>query len=482
LNNWLTNCRRPACRGWLALLALLLLTGCPDPAATPVQQAGPQLSAEELAQLQNAPLRLLLVGSPALAEELKLQFEGRGDTTLAVETCTVEQWQTLPTADLSAYDVLLAPADRLVTLAIDGQLLKLAPAWLEKFPPSSWLPLERRVGRWEQDIFAVSLGQPLWGVMYHAANTADATPVEPPRTWSDWRAAVQRDLADGEPGAAPQWLESLAGDGPALAVLLRVVALAKSPAQTDLFFDRRTLEPRLTSPPFVQALEDLRATYGSRAAELKSLTPADLVARVSAGQAQAAILTLPRLDDVNAGTVAVKVAPPPVARRQFNFFDQSWTNLPEGGPASQLILGTGHAVAVLRKTRKSEAAVRLMELLVESPTAETFAGYNAAATPFRQEHLTDIRVWVGRQYSVDAGSTFRRLATLASDEVQGGAEWLPPLPGNSRRLAALTEAVWAVLQDEQEPLAALEACQQRWLEIAAESIPELNSAIIKRWK
>lgn len=464
---------------WLALLSLSLLSGCPDPAATPMQQAGPQLSANELAQLQNAPLRLLLVGSPELAEEIKLQFEGRGDTTLVVEAINDEQWQSTPPADVLAYDVLLAPADRLVTLAIDGQLLKLPPSWLEKFSPSAWLPLERRVGRWEQDSFAVSLGQPLWAVMHDAGPATEAATTEWPRTWSDWRAAVQRDQAAGD---APQWLESLAGNGPALAVLLRVVAFAKSPAQTDLFFDRRTGEPRLTSPPFVQALEDLQATYGDQAAKLKSLTPNDLVQRVTTGQAKAAILTVPRLDDVNSGTVQVKLAPPLAARRQFNFFDQTWTPLPEGGPSSQLIVGTGPAVAVLRQTRKSQAAIRLMELLVESPTAETLAGYNAAATPFRQEHLSDIQLWAGRQYSVDAGSGFRDLATLASNEVQGGAEWLPPLPGNSQRLQALTKAVWAVLDDRQEPIAALEACQLRWVEIAAESKPELNSAILNRWK
>ena len=47
----------------MALCGLSLLTGCPDPAPTPVQQAGPQLSAEELARSQSAPLKLLLVGS-----------------------------------------------------------------------------------------------------------------------------------------------------------------------------------------------------------------------------------------------------------------------------------------------------------------------------------------------------------------------------------------------------------------------------------
>lgn len=477
MSNSLNKVRWHAWGWWLALCGLSLLTGCPDPAPTPVQQAGPQLSAEELARLQSAPLKLLLVGSAELAEEIKLQFEGRGDTTLQVDAVDLARWLDMSADQLAAYDVLFAPADRLVTLAIDGQLLKLPPAWLEKFPTSAWLPLERRVGRWEQDHFAVSLGQPLWAVMYQASNTEPTA--ETPRTWSDWRAAVQQDQAAG---GEPQWLESLAGQGAAQAVLLRVVALAKSPAQTDLFFDRRTLEPRLTSPPFVQALEDLRATYGAQASQLKTLTPTDLVQRVISGQAKAAIVHVPRLDDVNAGTAPVKLAPPLVARRQFNFFDQSWTNLPTGGPASQLILGTGQSLAVLRKTRKSQAAMRLMELLVESPTAETFATYNSTATPYRPEHLNEARVWAGRQYSVDAGTAFRDLATLASDEVGGGAEWLPPLPGNAARLEALTEAVWAVLEGGQEPPEALAACQQRWLEIAAQSPPDLNSAILNRWK
>jgi hypothetical protein len=448
------------------------------------------MSTAELEALRNAPLRLLVVGSPEWADEIRIQFEAKGETRLVATAIDETPWYKLTPPDLAEYDVLICPPDRVSALALQGHLLRLTPGQLEKWNHADWLPLDRRVGRLDQEVYGVSLGGPLGSVVYHPQRFSDAgrTGGEAdesngageamPTTWTQWQAAVTRDL---ERGVSGQWLEPLSGTGAAEAVLLRVAALTKGPAQTDVFISRIDGQPRLTSPPFLKAVEDLKATYGSDLATLRELTAAEAVRRVGAGEAKAALVPLPRMDDVNAGPSPLIPAPPLGSHRYYDHFDGAWSTRAGGeAVATQWLSATGRVAVVLRKTRKSEAALRLIELLSTSPTAESFTEFRPHVPAFRREHLTNLSHWAGRQYSAEAIKSIEEVFTLAGDEVKGGAAGLPPLPGNEERLAALNVAVWQVLDGQQEAAAALGDCQQTWLEIAARHGLELQKTILNR--
>lgn len=438
------------------------------------------MSEAELEALRLAPLKVLLVGSPAWSEEIKLQFEGRGGASIEATAIDAQQWANTTIEALEAYDVLITPPDRFATLAATDKLLKFPPAILEKWNYSSWHSIDRRAGRMEQNTLGISLGTPLWSVLVSPTGAADG-PAAPsiPETWAQWQEAAEEDRRSGRP---LRWLEPMSDQNPAYSLLLRAASMSKSQSQSDVFYSPVDGMPRLTTPPFVKAMEDLKATYGASAAELKDLSVEVLVAQVQAGTVSGVLVPLPRLDEVADGISNLQPLPPPGSTRFYDFFDKTWTNRAAGVLRTQVVGLSGHVVCVLRRTRKSDAAFRLVELLVTEPTDELFAPFADRVLISRPEQWTSVSNWAGRQYSVDATDKIRELANLANDEVLGGAEFFPSLPGNHQRLQALTDAVWNVLENRQEPLAALEECQNKWVEIGKQFSPPDPQTIFQRIK
>ncbi len=453
----------------LAVLVGLVPFGCRDSGPSEVQTTGRKMTDAELEALRLAPMKVLLVGTTAWSEELKLQFEGRSGTNVSVTAMDAEEWANSSNEVLDAFDVLIVPPDRLASLVAADKLLKFPEAMLEKLGHNSWYAIDRRIGRVDQGVYGISLGTPLATVLTHpSAVGGDSEGMTVPETWSDWQAAAELDRENQRP---LRWVEPMSDFHPAYSLLLRAASMAKSQSQSDVFYSRIDGEPRLTSPPFVKAMEDLLATYGPNASELKKLSAADLIAQVQAGTIQGALVPLPRLDDVSIGVSNLKPLPPPGSARFYNYFDKSWTNRSAGVLRTQVVGLSGQLVGVLRRTRKSEAAFRLVELLVTSPTAEAFAPLADQVLISRPEQWSNASQWAGRQYSVDATDKIREIFNLANDDVLGGAEIFPSLPGNRARLQALTNAIWQVLENGQEPLAALEECQRTWIEIGKQHRP-----------
>lgn len=468
-------------RTWLLVLLLGLgFSGCGDGNPSEIPTTGPAMSDAELEALRLAPLKVLLVGSPAWSEEIKLQFEGRGGATIEGTAINAQQWANTPSETLETYDVLIVPPDRFAALAATDKLLKFPPAVLEKWNYGNWLSVDRRAGRMEQHTLGISLGTPLWSVLVSPRGVADGPEGQSiPETWAQWQAAAEQDRQSGRP---LRWLEPMSDQNPAYSLLVRAASMSKNQSQSDVFYSPVDGTPRLTSPPFVKAMEDLKATYGASAAELKDLSVEVLVARVQAGTVAGVLVPIPRLDDVAVGISNVQPLPPPGSTRFYDFFDKTWTNRSAGVFRTQVVGLSGHVVCVLRRTRKSDAAFRLVELLVTAPTDEVFAPFASQVLISRPEQWSSISNWAGRQYSVDATDKIRELANLANDEVLGGAEFFPSLPGNHERLQALTEAVWNVLENRQEPGAALEECQKRWVEIGKKFSPPDPQTIFQRFK
>jgi hypothetical protein len=491
------------CGLWLALG-----TGCEPRETGEVQQAGPSMSEEQLLALKNAPVRLLLVGTEEWAEELRLQFEGRSESKLETTVVDQEKWDSLTDDSLDSYDVIVAPTDRLPTWALDNRLLAFPDQTLDNWGYRSWLPVDRRLGRFQQKTFGVSLGTPVWGIVYNTAAWAeeqDASPsaVTPldaesiqteggeelaasgnqpdsseanllPRTWTEWRERVERDRANG---VGLRWLEPMAELGAAKAVLLRAASMSMNASQTDVLFARGDGFPRVNSPPFERAILDLCETYGDEIETLRSLTDAEAIERVRRGEAIAAIVRLPRLNDVNSGANPLRVAPLPGARRWYNFFDQTWSMRPGKQITRVQLAGLDSlAVFVMRRTRKSEAAFRLTELLVTSPTAAEMANWRPNISLYRREQLDELPQWAGRQHISDSLTVIRETYELANDDVQGGTAWFWPLPGNPLRLRALEAAVESFAKAPAS--GQLEACSETWQEITEQNGQDQLSAIL----
>lgn len=466
--------------GMFVFLLALAAYGCQDSKPTDAPAGVSTMTTEELEALRQAPLRLLLVGSPAWAEELKIHFEGRGEATLETAVIDTQQWANTTNESLDSFDVLIVPPDRLAPLVASNRLLKFPTQFIDKWGHSQWSAIDRRIGRLESNTYGIPLGTPLSAVLVNprVANES-ASKSHAPNTWGEWQAAADKDRQDGRP---LQWVESLAEHHPAQALLLRAASMAKNQSQSEVFYSRSEGTPRLTSPPFIKAMEDLKATYGPSSAELKTLTPQDLIKKVQAGEIAGALVPLPRLDDVAQGVSNLVPTPPPGSTRFYDFFDQKWSERSDGPFRAQVAGLSGRIVCVMRQTRKSDAAFRLTEMLVTSPTAESFAPFQENIMIARPDQWSNASQWAGRQYSVDATDKIREIWNLANDDVSGGCEFFPALPGNHERMRELSEAVWHVLENRKEPAVALEDCQKAWIEIGKQHGPPDPLTLFQKFK
>jgi multiple sugar transport system substrate-binding protein len=195
-----------------------------------------------------------------------------------------------------------------------------------------------------------------------AAQAAGLT-LEPPRTWEQFDALARffhgRDWdGDGKPGSgvAIAWGPDPEGVGDST-FLARVASMALHPDQFSFLLNSETTEPRVTSPPFVEALKAMAA--------LKAYGPPD-AAKLDADAARKAFrsgkvaLLIDRAE--RAGTwstegSAVGVAPLPGSDRLFDFLANAWTDAKPTNRPSYLPHGGGWLVGVVATSPRREAAL-----------------------------------------------------------------------------------------------------------------------------
>jgi multiple sugar transport system substrate-binding protein len=204
--------------------------------------------------------------------------------------------------------------------------------------------------------------------------------LEPPKTWKDLDALARffhgRDWhGDGENakrhGIALAFGPDPEGVGDAI-YLARAAALGQHRDHYSLLFDSDTMEPRLASPPFVEALEGLVA--------LKAFAPPD-AAEFDAEAARLAfrdgkvVLLIDRAERAGRwGGGAVKrigVSPLPGSERVYDPANKKWETASPPNRPSYLPFGGGWLVAVAASARgrEREAAVDFARYLINPETS-----------------------------------------------------------------------------------------------------------------
>ncbi len=122
--------------------------------------------------------------------------------------------------------------------------------------------LRDEASKYGPDRVALPLGGTALVLVYD--RTALGKDVRPPKTWDEFDALVNRLHHESRAGVV--WALGRDAEGVGNAVFLnRAATLGQHPHHYSLLFDSDDMQPRLTSPPFVEALEKLLA--------IKPLTP-----------------------------------------------------------------------------------------------------------------------------------------------------------------------------------------------------------------
>jgi multiple sugar transport system substrate-binding protein len=303
-------------------------------------------------------------------------------------------------------------------------------------------------------------------LLVYRRDVFDRLSLQPPTTWQEYQTLVERlagDDKDGQQQLAAT-VEPLADGWAGQMLLARAAAYVTHRDQVSPLFHYTTLEPLITSPPYVRALNELvaarRAAPGG-----ERLSPAGALAEIYAGRAAMAI-TWPTSEN---GTGEPSMLPLefsmlPGASEAFSFGTSRWEPRSEAEETHVPLLAvSGRLGAVTSTAADLREAQTLLVWMAGREISPLVSPVSSGTAPFRQSHLPEARRWTS---GLDAVASRNYAAALQqSTSLQRFLSLR--LPGRDKYLAALDAAVVAALDGDKTPEEALAAASVKWQEITA---------------
>jgi len=388
--------------------------GCQqEPAKSPVP-------AQKTPRAVSVQLTALVIDDPPLAAGLKLlrgEWAQRSGGQLDLQEWTVEE--LLAATEIPA-DIIIYPSRHVGTLVDRDWLRPLRNSVLRNtdLAIDDILPLVRNAThRYGNQIYGLSLGEPPLLLAIRLDRSLD----EPlnavlPVSW--------------ETATLGPHTENSALEHPLAAELLaRGIAFAQDRSQSADVFEVDSMQPRIVSPPFIRALEQMlenNRQAASRPDQLLSLSwPA---------------ATLPA-DSKNVASKPTVFAPLPRAGQTYDPLREIWED--NDVKQSLVCLGfAGRSASVTRTTRNSASAFKLLTWMISESIATQLSPRSAATIWSRNSQVAKADKWLA---GIEVGDDTAAVVTrqLSSDRYY----LLPRIPGIDVYLQLLDDAVSAAISD-----------------------------------
>ncbi len=469
---------------WCSLVALAL-AGCDaSPPPTPTERPF-------------AGLKLVVgvVDDPALIPSIKAQ-RGEWAARTGANLVILNEPVALEVLARSNADILVFPGDRMgdlvdvKALAVlpDSLVLPPQPTAEGTNPAPSPLPdnlkyndivlgYRDQVTRYGPDRMALPIGGSALVVAFHRAafdNPANKEAakaaglvLEPPKTWEQFDALARffqgRDWdGDGSPdaGVALAWGPDPEGVGDAT-LLARAAALGLHPDQFSFLLDSESTAPRVTAPPFVEAMKAFATLKASGPSGAENFDAQAARSAFRSGEVALLIDRAERADTWGKTSAPIGTAPLPGSTRVFNFLGNAWEDRKVPNRPSYLLHGGGWLVGVAASSQLKPAAEDFVKYLAgpESTNrlrAEKSFPMLAVRASQLAQGMANTRSAPGVEPRPWADAVSR---TINADRVFPG----PRFPGATTYLADLTKTRVDVVKGQSaEP--ALEALSKAWAE------------------
>ena len=454
---------------WSLLLAVSLgFVGCQQP-------EGPSGDSDSSDQ-PDQPLHVMVTDDPELAKAIAREWKSRAGTEITVENITTAQ---LLDSKRFKTDLVIYPAARLGDL-VEKRLLLPLPKYLSQQLPAhnqGLLPISRTTEvSWGPEQYAASFGSPQL-VLYYRRDIFTALKLQPPKTWQDYQQLVTT-LSDRE--KVVPWLaepdqpwrataEPLGSGWAAVTLLSRAAAYVRHPNQYSGVFDYLSLEPLISRPPFVRALEELQQATSSIPADQWPAT-VDHARQLFYQGKTAMALSWPSLaaphqqeESVNEeGSLGWALLPG--SREVYNASEQAWETIPQQEAAHVPLLSiSGRLGSVSRNSSQPQFAAESLLRLTSSKWSASISRLSPHTTLSRSNHLTNPTNWLDAGTSTNDAIQFTDAFRTASNSSR--VMFCLRIPGRDRYLAALDDAVLRVLQNEASASEALADVSHQWEEI-----------------
>ena len=397
------------------IYAMTLAIGCQEKPAPTAPVASRQAASK---------LTVLIVDDPPLAAGLKLlrgEWDERTGGELEVREETLAK--LLSARELAA-DLIIYPSRHVGTLVDRDWLRPIRDSVLQSddVAINDIYPLIRNATLpYGGQVFAFTLGEPSLMLISRAKDQADAQPT----TWEqiDFRLAADQSVLEHP-----------------LAVELLARGLAYSPhgRRSSGWFDAGTMQPRLASPPFVHAMQDMIAAWQRP------------------GERSTGWIALGWPTSTGNKSPPIRYAPLPRAKKLYNSIREVWESNESDQPLVLLGLA-GRSLSVSRATRNSASAFKLLRWLISENIATQLSPRSEATLWFRHSQVSKAAKWLKHAGVGD------ETATLIANELSAGeCVLVPRIPGIDEYLAILQNVLATALAASEPAEMALAKVVRRW--------------------
>jgi multiple sugar transport system substrate-binding protein len=464
---------------WLLVGLLAALSGCNMLSGDGADNGDDEAASVTLPPTD--PVRLMILDDQPLAEAIQRQWLGHAERPLDVVQMSSEMFQAEyieGDTPLDA-DAIIYPAGMVGELAarelieplpdsiVDSELLA-RPDLLALFRLYETMWGERMIG--------VPLGSPQLVLMVRA-DLLDKLEAEPPQTWQQYQQLAERladrealgDLAAGE-GPWHAAVEPLSDGWASQMLLARAAPYTRRRNRYSTLFDYLSMKPYIDQKPFVKALEELAAAAKLGPEDAVTMTPHDARRELLSGRAAMAVCWPTRALPEGAAPHAavrfpVRFAELPGSGEVFDFHGNWQTRTDEEDRRVPLLSVAGRMGSIVKDSPRRLTAARVLAW-VSSPKknpAHEISPSSDATSMYRSSQLGNPRMWVDEALAAGAADSYREVVTQTHLRVTPLIS--VRIPGRRRYLAALDQAVHAVLRGEKAPQEALDVAAAKWEQI-----------------
>lgn len=432
-----------------ALILVAACVGCPTPSTPPVPTAKPGV--------KTAGLTLLVVDDAPLGEAIAREWQSAYEAELDVQAVSLAE---LAKASRLPGDVIVFPSGQVGRLVQRELIALLDEEALAKGAfnrPDIFDQVRLREMVWGNKTVAVPLGSPRLVLVYRP-DIFEELSLAPPQTWKEYQAIADRLAADGKEDRAV--IEPLADGWAGQMLLARAAAYLTHRDHVSPLFDYQTLDPLITSAPYVRTLEELVASRKGQPDQPR-LTPAEAWTEIRGGKAAMAITWAMPMSEKLTSTAPLAFGVLPGGSDVYNFSRARWDQRESGEEIHVPIFPiSGRMAAVTTTTTNVHAARDFVAWLAGSEVSAVVGPATSATTPFRNSQLAAAQRWTGLDGAAAKayGETLQKTCQL---QRYVGLR----LPGREDYLAALDVAVVQAISAEKSPADALAGAAARWREI-----------------
>ncbi len=442
----------------LLLVVAFGLTGCPSATAPPTTPATKATT--------SGPLRVIVLDDVALAEVIEREWRARSDTGFEIDHQASRPLLEETPQKLDA-DIVIFPTGMLGQLA-EAKLIRALPTNLIEQPEYRKLEIfdlvRRREMNWGEKPYAVSFGSPTAVLLVRPDRCAEDA-------WKTWETLSSHTRATSNPPTISPLVQPLGPGWAGRVLLMRAVTYIFDRSSVSTFFDFRSLQPRINTPPFARALEELVSDYRAGPPEAIEFSPADALNHFLQGKSAIALTWPSTVPDVSGEMTLVDfpltIRSLPGATERFDFGDGNWVAHDDGQVQRVTLFGiSGRLGAITRYTRNLALATTFLGWATGPDQSGSISMRSAATAPFRDSHVAQAAGWIDRRIPRELEKQYADVVQQSLDRAESIG--VPRLPGQDHYLRVLDDAVHQALRGEASATEVLESAAAKWKTITAE--------------